>query len=107
MVKNGKYITRNNAVIIKNENKNWYWVKSFSDLSVYEDIMLRACFKELKEKGLIDVKWVNNLSYILIVLREGYLCNQNFEEANFKSKFGKEITNQMRFFIGKTEVDKK
>lgn len=77
--------------IIENENNNQYWEKRFNALSSREDIILRGCFKELQEKGLINIKWASNLPYIINVMREGYLCYENLRANNYKTKFDKEI----------------
>lgn len=77
--------------IIENEKDNQYWGKRFKGLSAKEDLMLRGSFKELKENGLIDVKWADNLPYILVVLRDGYLCYEKLETPVFETKFDKEI----------------
>ena len=77
--------------IIENEKDNQYWKNRFKGLPAKEDLMLRGCFKELKENGLIDVKWADNLPYILVVLRDGYLCYEKFELPILETKFDKEI----------------
>lgn len=77
--------------IIKNENSIQYWEKRFENLSVKEDVILRGCFKELREKGFIDVKWADNLPYIIVVLKEGYLYYENLEFAVTETKFDKEL----------------
>lgn len=77
--------------IIKNENSTQYWEERFKNLSIKEDGILRGCFKELKEKGLIDVKWADNLPYIIVVSKEGYLYYENLDSSVEETQFDKEM----------------
>lgn len=75
--------------ILEHEADGNYWAKRFEAADRREDIILRSCFKELKDNQLIDTKWADNIPYIIIVLKDGYLYQQHKEE---QEKFERELT---------------
>ena len=48
-----------------------YWRKRFDGLAGAEEVLIRSGFKELKEEGLISVKWADNIPILLFVLSKG------------------------------------
>lgn len=44
--------------IIENEKVPEYWANRFESLSTREDSILRGCFKELSEAGMISTQWI-------------------------------------------------
>lgn len=79
--------------IIDNENNGIYWKERFENLSIKEDIILRGCFKELKDNGLINVQWADNIPYYIQILKEGYLYEQHKQQERLvgMSTFEKEL----------------
>lgn len=75
--------------IIEHESNISYWDKRFEMADHREDTILRGCFKELKDKGLVDAKWADNKPYIISILKDGYLYQQHKEE---QIKIEKELT---------------
>ena len=55
--------------IVDNENASDYWKDRFENLSNRDDTILRGCFKELKESGLIHVQWGDNYPYRIQILK--------------------------------------
>lgn len=70
--------------IIDHETDSDYWSRRFNKLSRREDAILRGCFKELKEKGMIAVVWASNIPYIIDVLKDGYLYEQQLREQTMQ-----------------------
>lgn len=79
--------------IIENENTPDYWKNRFENLSNRDDMILRGCFKELRESGLIHVQWANNYPYFIQILKEGYLYEEKKEQEERlgMSQFEKEL----------------
>lgn len=75
--------------IIEHESDGNHWAERFEAADHREDIILRGCFKELKDNGLVDTKWESNIPYIITVLKDGYLYQQHKEE---QEKAEREIT---------------
>lgn len=67
--------------IIENESKDQYWEKRFNNLSNRENTILKGCFKELRENGLINTQWADNYPYIIHVLKDGYLYDKHIQIA--------------------------
>lgn len=67
--------------LLKEINENMqngdYWKERFEGLSKRDDIILRGCFKELKEAGMISVQYADNYPYIIEVLKDGYLYEKH------------------------------
>lgn len=84
--------------ILNHESESDYWSKQFENADHKEDIILRGCFKELKDVGFIDVKWANNIPYIITVLSSGYLYQlrkdeqMKTEEAYTMSEFERSLS---------------
>lgn len=66
--------------IIEHESDGNHWAERFEAADHREDTILRGCFKELKDNQLVDTKWADNIPYIIIVLKDGYLYQQHKEE---------------------------
>ena len=66
--------------IIDNEQASNYWESRFNNLSSRDDAILRGCFKELRESGMISVSWADNHPYIIQVLKDGYLYGEKKEQ---------------------------
>ena len=75
--------------IIDHESEGDYWSKRFDAADRREDTILRGCFKELKDNGLVDTKWTDKIPYIITVLKDGYLYQQHKEE---QEKAERELT---------------
>lgn len=77
--------------ILKNtdENNNCdlnYWENRFSGLNFAEDCALRSSFAQLKNEGMIDVFWADDIPSYLVVLEKGlsYFEGRDFyKEKNF------------------------
>lgn len=68
--------------IINNASNPNYWERRFDGLTRLDDAILRGCFRELREKGMVDVHWADNYPYIIQVLRDGYLYEQQKSEQS-------------------------
>ena len=66
--------------ILEHEHDGDYWKIRFDNLSNRDDIVLRGCFKELRESGLIDTKYADNYPYWITILKDGYLYEKHLEE---------------------------
>ena len=79
--------------IIENENTPNYWKNRFENLSNRDDMILRGCFKELRESGLIHVQWADNYPYFIQILKDGYLYEEKKEQEERlgMSQFEKEL----------------
>ena len=79
--------------IVDNENASDYWKDRFENLSNRDDTILRVCFKELKESGLIHVQWGDNYPYRIQILKDGYLYEEKKEQERRlgMSQFEKEL----------------
>lgn len=75
--------------IIEHESDGNYWAERFKAADHREDTILRGCFKELKDNGLVDTKWASNIPYIITVLKDGYLYQQHKKE---QEKAERELT---------------
>lgn len=89
--------------ILENESKSNYWKDKFNNLSTREDAILRGCFKELKDAGLVNVTWADNLPYSIQVLKDGYLFKMHIGENREMNQFEKELNN----LLIRTETIKK
>ena len=77
--------------ILKNtdENNNCdlnYWENRFSGLNFAEDCALRSSFAQLKNEGMIDVFWADDIPANIVVLAKGisYFKERDFyKEKNF------------------------
>lgn len=67
--------------IIDNESTPDYWRDRFENLSTREDSILRGCFKELKDAGMIAVMWADDYPYFIQVLKDGYLYEQHMSDS--------------------------
>lgn len=79
--------------IIEHEGDGQYWQKRFDSLSSRDDTILRGCFKELRENGLINTEWADNYPYIIQILKDGYLYDkhiQSDQDSNI-TNFEKEL----------------
>ena len=81
--------------IIENEKVPEYWANRFENLSAREDSILRGCFKELSESGMISAKWADNYPYFIQVLKDGYLYEEYMKEEKLSamSQFERELSN--------------
>ena len=79
--------------IIDNEQASNYWESRFNNLSSCDDAILRGCFKELRESGMISVSWADNHPYIIQVLKDGYLYGEKKEQERClsMSQFEREL----------------
>ena len=68
--------------IIECEKDSDHWRKRFEDLSIRDDAILRGCFKELKDAGLINVQFADNYPYRIIILKDGYLYEEHFDDCS-------------------------
>lgn len=66
--------------ILEHEHDSDYWKNRFDELSSRDDIILRGCFKELREGGLINVEYADNYPYLITILKNGYLYEKYLEE---------------------------
>ncbi|MCM1439551.1 MAG: toll/interleukin-1 receptor domain-containing protein [Roseburia sp.] len=66
--------------ILEHEHEGDYWKIRFDKLSDRDDIVLRGCFKELRESGLINVEYADNYPYWITILKDGYLYEKHLEE---------------------------
>ena len=72
--------------IIEHENEGDYWEKRFESLSRKDESILRGCFKELKDKDMVETFWASNLPYSINVLKDGYLYDQHYEVTQAQTK---------------------
>ena len=81
--------------IIENEKVPEYWTNRFESLGTREDSILRGCFKELSEVGMISTQWADNHPYFIRVLKDGYLYEEYIkeEELSAMSQFERELSN--------------
>lgn len=78
--------------IIENKDIDQYWKNRFEIISRRDDAILRGCFKELKDKGLIDTRWADNVPYIINVLKDGYVYYDDIQKNNIhRTKFEEEM----------------
>ena len=66
--------------ILEHEQDSDYWKVRFDNLSNRDDIILRGCFKELRENGLINVQFADDYPYFITILRDGYLYEKHLEK---------------------------
>lgn len=59
--------------ILDHEHDGDYWKIRFDSLSNHDDIVLRGCFKELRERGLISAQYADNYPYVITILKDGYM----------------------------------
>lgn len=58
--------------ILLNQGNSDYWKNRFSGITRQRDAVLRGCFKELSDKGYINVQWADNIPYYIDVRKDGY-----------------------------------
>lgn len=75
--------------IIEHESDGEYWSERFEAADHREDTILRGCFKELQDNGLVATKWADDIPYIIDILKDGYLYQQHKEE---QEKAERELT---------------
>ena len=88
--------------ILKNtdENNNCdlnYWENRFSGLNFSEDCALRSSFAQLKNKGMIDVFWADDIPNYIVVLEKGL---SYFEERDFYKEKDFIMNNYANNFYG-------
>lgn len=88
--------------ILKNtdENNNCdlnYWENRFSGLNFAEDCALRSSFAQLKNKGMIDVFWADDIPNYIVVLEKGL---SYFEERDFYKEKDFIMNNYANNFYG-------
>ena len=88
--------------ILKNtdENNNCdlnYWENRFSELNFAEDCVLRSSFAQLKNKGMIDVFWADDIPNYIVVLEKGL---SYFEERDFYKEKDFIMNNYANNFYG-------
>ena len=79
--------------IIDNIQNGDYWRERFEGISKRDDIILRGCFKELKEAGMISVQYADNYPYVIEVLKDGYLYEKHINSID--SKYGFEFEKKL------------
>lgn len=79
--------------IIDNIQNGDYWRERFEGISKRDDIILRGCFKELKEAGMISVQYADNYPYVIEVLKDGYLYEKHINSID--SKYGSEFEKKL------------
>lgn len=72
--------------IIEHESDGNYWAERFEVADHREDTILRGCFKELQDNGLVSTKWADDIPYIIDILKDGYLYQQNKEEQEMAER---------------------
>jgi len=84
--------------IITNEENPGYWIERFDNVYGRDDVILRGCFAELKEAGMINVIWADDRPYIIRVLKDGYLYEKKEISAkdNKMTKFEIELNDLIR-----------
>lgn len=68
--------------IVGHENEFEYWEERFEHLNHREDVIIRGCFKELKEHDMIQVMWADNYPYHIEILKDGYLLEEEIRKVN-------------------------
>ena len=85
--------------IIEHESDGNHWAERFEAADHREDIILRGCFKELKDNNLVHTTWADNIPVIIQVLKDGYLYQRHKEEREKAEReltmgaFERELTN--------------
>lgn len=94
--------------IISNENNSMYWSDRFKELSCKDYVILRGCFKELKEHQLIFVKWAGNIPYIIRVLKDGYLYDEHIKSVGVSNLLNEKRLNYSKYdvFLSHSNKDK-
>lgn len=61
-----------------------YWAERFESLSDADDVVIRSCFKQLKDAEMIAVQWEDNYPYYMVVLEGGlsYFQEKEKQENN-------------------------
>lgn len=72
--------------IIEHESDGDYWSKRFEEADNRTDTILRGCFKELKDKKLINTSWADDIPFLIQVLKDGYLYQQHKEEQEMTER---------------------
>ena len=94
--------------IISNENNSAYWANRFEKLSSKDNVILRGCFKELKENQLISVQWADNIPYIINVLKDGYLYHEHIKSVDVSTLPNEKRQNYSKYdvFLSHANKDK-
>lgn len=84
--------------ILEHEHDSDYWKIRFDSLSNRDDIVLRGCFKELRESELIHVEYADDYPYLIIILKDGYLYEKHLEEEKDaeRTPFERELNELLR-----------
>ena len=69
--------------LIEHDNQQEYWKERFDGLTPRDDSIIRGCFKELSDNGLICAKWADNFPYYIQILKDGYLYEQHKAEYEY------------------------
>lgn len=79
--------------IIENEHTPNHWKERFDKATHKEESILRGCFKELRENGLIKSDWADNYPFWIEILKDGYLYEEHMKEKRERSmsEFEKEL----------------
>ena len=79
--------------IIAHEREPNYWEHRFKGLSIKDESILRGCFGELEDKGMISVLWGSDIPCEIEILKDGYLYEKHMQEIENRkqSKFEKEL----------------
>ena len=79
--------------IIEHEKDSDYWKNKFENLSDKEDTILRGSFKELKDAGIIQVKYYDDYPAVIRILKNGYFYEEQIQREEYEnmSEFEKEL----------------
>ncbi len=69
--------------ILDHNGQQDYWRNVFEDLSPRDDAIIRGCFKELNDSSLIITKWADNYPYIINILKDGYLYEEQLKKNEY------------------------
>lgn len=72
----------------KNQGESDYWEKTFEALSEEDDVVIRSQFRELKNRGMIDIFWADNCPAEITLLNDGKFYFQ--EKEHFLREKNKE-----------------
>ncbi len=79
--------------IIAHESEPNYWEHRFEGLSIKEESILRGCFGELEDKGMVSVLWGSDIPCEIDIFKDGYMYEKHMQEMENKkkSKFEREL----------------
>lgn len=92
--------------ILDAENPTKMLYERFENISTKEDDELRGIIRELRDYGYIDVKWADNVPYLVIINNSARTYNDQLMEYELeRNRINFKTSNELKIFISHRATD--